>query len=320
MSPPLLEVSDLSLGVQTPEGLLQLTDRVSFSIDEGEMVALVGESGCGKSITAMAIAGLLPDPGGVKVHGQVLLDGNDLWQGSDENWQSLRASTLSMIFQEPSSALNPLIPIAAQMAEVYSLKKLPLEPQRLQESLTEVGIPDPQRILKSYPHELSGGMLQRVMIAMALLLKPRLIIADEPTTALDVTVQAQVMDILKRLQREHGTSILLITHNLGLVAQYAKSLYVMYAGRIVEGALVKDFLHQPLHPYSHGLLGALPQLDGRPLKAIDGSVPPPTEFTEGCRFAPRCPHHQDLCQKIPPWKSRKNGQMGGYACILEETS
>jgi peptide/nickel transport system ATP-binding protein len=317
LTSPLLKVKDLSLGVKTSNHLLQLTDRVSFDIGEGEMVALVGESGCGKSITAMAIAGLLPDPNGVKIEGEVVFEGKDLWKGNPKDWQNLRASRLSMIFQEPSSALNPLMPVSSQMAEIFTLKGRPVDMQHLRRSLDEVGIPDPDRVLKSYPHELSGGMLQRVMIAMALLLSPKLIIADEPTTALDVTVQAQVMEILTKLQKDIGTAILLITHNLGLVAQYANALNVMYAGRIVERANTRDFLAKPLHPYSHGLLKALPRLDGTPLEAIPGSVPSPDKFSDGCRFAERCTHRKEACSQPPPWKVRSGNEDGGYACILE---
>lgn len=317
MSSPLLRVEDLSLGVNVGNSVLHLTDGVTFDIHEGEMVALVGESGCGKSITAMALAGLLPEPGGVKTRGRVILNGKDLWEGHERDWMALRASTLSMIFQEPSSALNPLLPISSQMTEVFSLKKEKMPMERLVQSLEDVGIPDPDRALKSYPHELSGGMLQRVMIAMALLLHPKLIIADEPTTALDVTVQAQVMDILSRLQKEHGTAVLLITHNLGLVAQYAERLNVMYAGRIIEKARVREFLKKPLHPYSQGLMKALPGLDGHPLESIPGSVPSPKDFATGCRFAPRCSFREDRCADLPPWQEIPNTESGGFACIRE---
>ncbi len=307
---PLLEVRNLSIGFQTGfqngfqsgkksgNQFLAVTDAVSFDLYEGEIFSLVGESGCGKSVTALAILRLLPIPQAKILSGTITLEGQDLLALSPSEMRKLRGSKLSMIFQEPSAALNPLMTIQNQLQEVFQFHVFSGEPQeRIEYLLAKVGFGEPKRILQSYPHELSGGMLQRVMIVLALLLNPKILIADEPTTALDVTVQAQIMNLLIELQQENRLSVLFITHNLNLVAQYAQRVSVMYAGRIVESSDVDSFIREPLHPYSQGLLASLPRLDGPKLKpkSIPGQVPRPEEFTSGCRFRERCEKAMQIC-------------------------
>lgn len=305
----LLEVRDLSVGFQDgSDQPVAITDRVSFSMDAGEILGLVGESGCGKTVTALALLRLLPQPGGRLLGGQIFFEEQQITGLSLQKLQKIRGRRIAMIFQEPASALDPLMTIQKQLQENFDWhdpKTIPFaDPQkRIRDLLDRVGFADPDRILRSYPHQLSGGMLQRVMIAMALLLQPSLLIADEPTTALDVTVQAQVLELLLDLQRQDKTAILLITHNLALVAQYADRLAVMYAGRIIEQGNVSAFLKKPLHPYSQGLLAALPEIDRvKELKAIKGQVPRPSQYAAGCRFQERCPHRFDACEQEPPMR------------------
>ena len=295
---------------------LQVTDRVSFDIFPGEFFALVGESGCGKSVTAMSVLRLLPWPSAKIVNGEILfdVDGNarDLVKLPLKDLQSVRGSEIACIFQEPMQALNPVVTIKKQLLEVFrfsavskgaTLKsaqsKQDPAPSRnsqndsldlIREQLRLAGFTDPDRVLNSYPHELSGGMLQRVCIVMALLPKPKLIIADEPTTALDVTVQAQVLAVLKEMAEKTGTAVLLITHNMGIVSQYAHRVAVMYAGRIVEEGPVREVINHPMHPYTQGLLAAIPEShsDLHTLASIPGAVPHPKDFAKGCRFADRC--------------------------------
>lgn len=297
----LLRVEDLSIGFASSDTatITAITDRVSFTLNRGEVLGLVGESGCGKTVTALSLLRLLPSPGGVIINGRIHFQDRDLLQVSSDELRDIRGNDIAMIFQEPSAALNPLMTIAGQLGEVFQYHADNAEAQnpesRIRELLNRVGFADPDRVLKSYPHQLSGGMLQRVVIAMALLLKPSIVIADEPTTALDVTVQAQIMELLVELQREAGTAVLLITHNLGLIAQYADRLAVMYAGRIVEQAPVPEFLANPLHPYSQGLLAALPDVTQRKrLQPIEGQVPRPAEYDDGCRFRDRCERRGEL--------------------------
>lgn len=310
------------------ESPLQVTDRVSFDIFPGEFFALVGESGCGKSVTAMSILRLLPYPSAKIVNGEVMFnasaDGSnrkDLSKLSLEELQKVRGSEIACIFQEPMQALNPVVTIKKQLLEVFkfgafrvsggeprgvsggeSCAKEPLA--IIREQLLAAGFKDPERVLDSYPHELSGGMLQRVCIVMALLSKPRLIIADEPTTALDVTVQAQVLAVLKEMAEKTGTAVLLITHNMGIVSEYAHRVAVMYAGRIVECGPVREVINQPMHPYTQGLLAAIPESHGDlcTLVSIPGSVPHPRDFAVGCRFADRCSRCTAECKKetLPP--------------------
>src|SRR3954471_18200464 len=292
--PPLLDVQDLSIGFGGDSGVVAITDQVSFHIRPGEAYGLVGESGCGKSVTCLSLLKLLPAPGGKVLSGRILFQGRDILSMPREDLRKLRGGSIGMIFQEPGAALNPLWPIRRQLLEPFHFHPFPGDPEkRIRGLLDRVGIADPDRVLAAYPHQLSGGMLQRVMIAMALCLNPSLLIADEPTTALDVTVQAQIMELIEDLRREFNAAILMITHNLNLVAQYADRVGVMYAGRIVEESPVADFLARPLHPYSEGLLGALPKLAprGRELmRPIPGQVPRPVDYLPGCRFRDRCPH------------------------------
>ena len=326
---PVLRVKDVSVAFgfdkngnsRDGRSPLQVTDRVSFDIFPGEFFALVGESGCGKSVTAMSILRLLPWPSAKIVSGEILFDGRDLATLPLKDLQSVRGSEIACIFQEPMQALNPVVTIKKQLLEVFKFSAISNSAQSKQDSaqsqkechsrleepapdlfrgespldlireqLRLAGFTDPDRILNSYPHELSGGMLQRVCIVMALLPKPKLIIADEPTTALDVTVQAQVLAVLKEMAEKTGTAVLLITHNMGIVSQYAHRVAVMYAGRIVEEGPVREVINHPMHPYTQGLLAAIPEShsDLRTLASIPGSVPHPKDFAEGCRFADRC--------------------------------
>lgn len=307
--------------------LVQVTDRVSFDIFPGEFFALVGESGCGKSVTAMSILRLLPYPSAKIVEGEVIFEARgarreesciDLTKIPLDELQKVRGSEIACIFQEPMQALNPVVTIKKQLLEVFkfgvsdcengdteSCENCAKEPLAIiREQLLAAGFKDPDRVLDSYPHELSGGMLQRVCIVMALLPKPKLIIADEPTTALDVTVQAQVLKVLKDMAEKTGTAVLLITHNMGIVSEYAHRVAVMYAGRIVECGHVREVIKSPMHPYTQGLLAAIPEShsDLRTLVSIPGSVPHPKDFVAGCRFADRCSHCCAECKKetLPP--------------------
>ncbi|MBO7383896.1 MAG: ABC transporter ATP-binding protein [Fibrobacter sp.] len=311
---------------------LQVTDRVSFDIGAGEFFALVGESGCGKSVTAMGILRLLPSPSARITCGEVLFAGENLAKLPLAALQKIRGSQITCIFQEPMQALNPVLRIRDQLLEVYKFgAKTYLdscaarEPHaakdprafandEIHRMLKMAGFTEPERVLDAYPHELSGGMLQRICIVMALLPHPRLIIADEPTTALDVTVQAQVLAILKKMAGETGTAVLLITHNMGIVSEYAQRVAVMYAGRIIEMGGVRDVIDNPLHPYTRGLLAAIPEshADMKNLRSIPGSVPHPRDFAVGCRFADRCeecvcgdPSLQAKCRsaELPPCKT-----------------
>ena len=311
----LLRVSDLSIGIDRPDGVLALTDRVSFHLLEGEILGLIGESGCGKSISSLAIMGMLPEPGGTLLTGEVSFRDRNLFQLDESGLNQLRGQNISMIFQEPFAAMNPLIRVGEQMLEVFDYHSVDFDKhQKLNDLLNEVGLTDHARILKSYPHELSGGMLQRIMIAMSLLLDPDLLIADEPTTALDVTVQAQIMNLIVRLKRERKMSVLLISHNISLMAQYTDRISVMYAGQIVESNDTASFLDDPQHPYSKGLMHAIPSLDQREGKilSIPGQVPEPGKYLPGCRFKSRCRYATDECLAEPPEKNLKNH--GRYRC------
>jgi len=311
----LLRVSDLSIGIGRPDGVLALTDRVSFHLLEGEILGLIGESGCGKSISSLAIMGMLPEPGGTLLTGEVSFRDRNLFQLDESGLNQLRGQNISMIFQEPFAAMNPLIRVGEQMLEVFDYHSVDFDKhQKINDLLNEVGLTDHARILKSYPHELSGGMLQRIMIAMSLLLDPDLLIADEPTTALDVTVQAQIMNLIVRLKRERKMSVLLISHNISLMAQYTDRISVMYAGQIVESNDTASFLDDPKHPYSKGLMHAIPSLDQREGKilSIPGQVPEPGKYLPGCRFKSRCRYATDECLAEPPEKNLKNH--GRYRC------
>ena len=292
-APPLLEIRDLSVGFHTDDGFVTAVDGVSFSVPRGGITGLVGESGCGKSVTAMSIMRLLPQPSGVITGGSILLEGEDLAHASPERLWSLRGRRVSMIFQEPMTALNPVHTIGRQLAETFLLheKCSPAEARdRAINVLRRVRIPGAETRFDEYPHQLSGGMRQRVVIAMALALKPALLIADEPTTALDVTVQAQILDLIREIQEESGMAVLLITHDLGVIAEMCREVVVMYAGRIVERAAAEPLFHAPRHAYTRGLLASIPRLDstpGTPLPIIEGMVPSLFSLPHGCRFCPR---------------------------------
>jgi oligopeptide transport system ATP-binding protein len=306
MSQPLLQVRNLTTRFNTERGRLDAVDQVSFDIDPGETVAIVGESGSGKSVTALSIMRLIPSPPGRIESGEVIFAGQDLFKLDDAAMRAVRGNTIAMIFQEPMSSLNPALTVGMQVAEPLNLHHGSPWARALdhaKELLGRVRIPDAASRLTSYPHQYSGGMRQRVMIAMALACQPRLIIADEPTTALDVTVQAQILDLLKELTRETGSSLLLITHDLGIVARYADRVAVMYAGRIVEAAPAMQLYKRPRHPYTVGLMASIPRLDsdaGRPLVPIDGQPPDLAQLPPGCAFSPRCRIATDPCRASRP--------------------
>ena len=304
---PLLSVLDLSAAFDTEDGEVTVVDRVSFEIDAGETLGLVGESGCGKSVTALSIMGLLPKPAGRVVGGTVGFRGESLNDVPAERLREIRGNRIAMIFQEPMTALNPVQRVGRQLAEAYALHAPSASAAAVQsralELLEQVGIPAPARRMAEYPHQLSGGMRQRVMIAMALASRPDLLIADEPTTALDVTIQAQILELLRDLQRETGMAILFITHDLGVIAELCSRVVVMYAGRIAEQATALSLFARPRHPYTRGLLASIPRLEGEPktvLTTIPGTVPGVGELPTGCRFANRCPHVVDVCRERAP--------------------
>jgi oligopeptide/dipeptide ABC transporter ATP-binding protein len=291
-SQPLLEVKGLKTYFYTEDGVVRAVDGVSFEVYPGEVLGLVGESGCGKSVTSLSIMRLISKPGRVD-EGEILLNGENLLELPESEMIKVRGNRISMIFQQPQTALNPVFKVGDQLAEVLDVHQdLGKEAgwKRAIELLKMVGVPDPERRVEAYPHELSGGMAQRVMIAMALACVPELLIADEPTTALDVTIQAQILDLMRDLRREMGTSVILITHDLGVVAEMAERVAVMYAGEIVEQTDVNTLFDQPLHPYTQGLIGSIPILGEikEKLDVIPGSVPNLVDLPPGCRFAPRC--------------------------------
>jgi peptide/nickel transport system ATP-binding protein len=296
----LLEVRDLRTHFTLEEGEFAAVDGVSFSIEPGRTLGIVGESGCGKSVTALSIMGLVPHPPGRVAAGEVLFEGQDLLKLPAERMRELRGDRLAMIFQEPMSSLNPAFTIGEQIAEVLLRhRKIDKKEATLRaiEMLRRVRIPSPERRYHDFPHRLSGGMRQRAMIAMALACEPKLLICDEPTTALDVTIQAQILDLMRTLREETGTAIILITHDLGVVAELADEVAVMYAGRIVERASVAKLFAEPQHPYTIGLLGSIPKLHltQARLAAIEGQVPDPLAMPRGCRFRPRCPFALERC-------------------------
>ncbi|MBO0681898.1 MAG: ABC transporter ATP-binding protein [Candidatus Dormibacteraeota bacterium] len=301
----LLEVRDLRTEFPTREGLVRAVDGVSFKIERGETLGIVGESGSGKSMTALSILRLLPPPGRI-ASGQVLYRGRDLTQVSDEEMREVRGQEIAMVFQDPMTSLNPVYSAGWQVAEPLRLHRQESRPRSLRDAvamLARVGIPEPERRARSFPHELSGGMRQRAMIAMALTTSPPILIADEPTTALDVTIQAQILELLQGLNRELGTATIMITHNLGVVAGMCERVMVMYAGRVVEEGPTEDVFAHPTHPYTWSLLRSLPRLDvevGAPLRPIVGMPPDPIELPTGCAFHPRCPFAEDRCALQTP--------------------
>jgi len=290
----LLSIKNLSVSFFIDQGIAKAVQDVSFDVSKGKTFALVGESGCGKSVTALSVMRLIPDPPGKIVGGKILFDGRNLFELSDKRMRSIRGNKIAMIFQEPMTSLNPVYTVGDQIVEAITLhqkKSVEAAWADTVEILRQVGIPDPDQRISEYPHQLSGGMRQRVMIAMAISCRPQLLIADEPTTALDVTIQAQNLDLLDQLQRENNMSILLITHDLGIVAERAEKVAVMYASKIVEHAGCKELFTKPLHPYTQGLLKSLPRLGvtAKRLQTIPGTVPEPLHFPSGCKFHPRCP-------------------------------
>ncbi len=305
----LLEVKNLKTAFFLPEGVVRAVDGVSFHVGEGEIVGLVGESGCGKSVTALSILGLVRWPPGRIVGGEILFQGDDLTKMSPPELRKIRGNRISMIFQEPMTSLNPIYTIGRQIMEVYrehqGLSKKEAR-ERSIEMLEKVQIPSPSKRLDEYPHQLSGGMRQRAMIAMALACSPRLILADEPTTALDVTIQAQIIELMEELQQSLGTSVVLITHNLGVVAEFARRVIVMYSGKIVEEGPVEAIFETPLHPYTTGLLHSIPKPGEKArsgkqrLAEIPGMVPSLNDLPGGCYFHPRCSRSKEICRKEEP--------------------
>ena len=321
----LLQVDNLKTHFFTRNTVVKAVDGVTFDIDEGEALALVGESGCGKSVTALSIMGLIPSPPGRIIDGRVTFMGQDLLQVDEPTMRSIRGNRIGMVFQEPMTSLNPVLTIGRQIAEVVE-EHLKVGKaggmDRAAELLDLVGISDARKRLKDYPHQFSGGMRQRVMIAMALSCNPRLLIADEPTTALDVTIQAQVLELIRKVQRELGVSVIIITHNLGVVARYVDRINVMYAGRIVERGALKEIFKDPRHPYTEGLLASVPRLDrpkGSRLIPIDGMPPDLSALPEGCAFRERCTYAVERCERdIPEVRPISDGAGHQVACWVAD--
>ncbi|MBR8643594.1 ABC transporter ATP-binding protein [Streptomyces tuirus] len=317
---PLLEVRDLHVEFHTRDGVAKAVNGVNYSVEAGETLAVLGESGSGKSVTAQAIMGILDMPPGRIPKGEILFRGQDMLRMSNEERRKIRGSKIAMIFQDALSSLNPVLSVGYQLGEMFrvhqGMSKKDAKAKAI-ELMERVKIPAAKDRVGDYPHQFSGGMRQRIMIAMALALEPDLIIADEPTTALDVTVQAQVMDLLAELQREYNMGLILITHDLGVVADVADKIAVMYAGRIIERAPVHELYKRPAHPYTKGLLDSIPRLDqkGQDLYAIKGLPPNLTRIPSGCAFNPRCPQAQDICRtEIPPLHpvtERDGGELAG---------
>lgn len=305
MSEKLLDVKNLKTVFHTYEDEITAVENISFHINKGETIGIVGESGCGKSVTSLSIMRLLPSNGKIAC-GEIVFDNKNLVTLPDKEMRNIRGNEISMIFQEPMTSLNPVYTVGDQIAETIRLHQNIDKKKSLLhavEALKVVGIPSPEKRVKEYPHQLSGGMRQRVMIAMALACNPKLIIADEPTTALDVTIQAQILDLMKDLKQKFNTSILLITHDLGVVADMASRIIVMYAGQIVEESSVEELFRNPLHPYTEGLLKSIPRIGkskNEKLNVIKGMVPNPRNMPTGCRFNPRCEYSKDICIKQKP--------------------
>lgn len=303
----LLEVKDLQTHFFTYDGVVKAVDGVSYDLEAGETLGLVGESGCGKSVSALSIMRLIPDPPGKIVNGQIMFEGEDILDVSMQDMRHIRGAKISMVFQEPMTSLNPVLTVDRQLTETLQLHKGMSKSEAHRESidlLFKVGIPDPESRIKQYPHQFSGGMRQRVMIAMALSCNPRLIIADEPTTALDVTIQAQILELMKSLTAETGVALIVITHNLGVVARYADRVNIMYAGKIIERGSAKEIYANPRHPYTVGLLKSVPRLDQprrAKLEPIDGQPPDLVNLSAGCAFRVRCRWAVDKCATdLPP--------------------
>lgn len=305
MSGKLVEIRNLKTHFYTGDGISPAVDGVDLYINRGETLAVVGESGCGKSVTSLSVMRLIPSPPGKIVDGEILFEGRDLLNIPEHEMRKIRGNDISMIFQEPMTSLNPIYTIGDQIVETITLhqglnRKVSLD--KVVEMLRLVGIPLPEKRVKEYPHQLSGGMRQRVMIAMALSCNPKLLIADEPTTALDVTIQAQILELMRKLKQDLGMAIMLITHDLGVVAEMAQRVVVMYAGKVIEEGDVFSIFKHPLHPYTEGLLQSVPRMDStrEKLHVIDGVVPNPLHLPTGCRFSPRCPYAFAKCREGQP--------------------
>lgn len=309
----MLEIKNLKTYLQTPRGTVKAVDGVNLTIFPGETVGLVGESGCGKSMTALSILKLYPQPQGKIVEGEILFENRNLVPLKEEEMRKIRGKKISMVFQEPMTSLDPVFPVGEEIMEVLQIHEAlspPLAKEKAIEMLRLVRIPEPERIFHSYPHQLSGGMRQRVMIAIALACRPRLLLADEPTTALDVTIQAQILELIEELKEELQTAVLLITHDLGVVAETCQRVAVMYAGKIVEKAEVFELFDNPLHPYTQALLASLPRLEEEQeeLASIPGNVPDLLNPPPGCRFHPRCPQAFERCQREEPQLKEKEAK------------
>ncbi len=329
MTTPLLQVASLSVEFETRNGTARVLDEVSLELRTGETLGIVGESGCGKSMTALAIMRLIPSPPGEIVAGEIHLAGQDLLSLEERQMRDIRGKDISMIFQEPMTSLNPVFTVGEQIAESLRLHEGLGEKAAAERAvgiLKSVGIPEPEARAQAYPHQLSGGMRQRVMIAIALACGPKVIIADEPTTALDVTVQAQIFDLLRDLNQRTGTAIILITHDMGAIAEMTDRVTVMYAGRVVEAGPAAQILDAPSHPYTQGLIACVPQLDPNPgaerppLEEIPGVVPSMTQLGPGCAFAPRCKHAIERCQEARPPRFAVSDDHHAACWLLEESA
>lgn len=320
---PVLDVKELRTSFFSSDGEIPAVDNISFSVHKGEILGIVGESGCGKSVTSLSIMKLIPQPPGKIVGGEILLNGEDIVPASEKRMRQIRGNEIAMIFQEPMTSLNPLFTIGNQLIEGITLHKKINKKEALKlgvEMLKLVGLPRAEQIMKEYPHQLSGGMRQRVMIAMALSCDPKLLIADEPTTALDVTIQAQILSLMKDLNKKLDTAIMMITHDLGVVADVCQRVIVMYAGKVVEEANVREIFKNPKHPYTIGLLESVPDVREKKerLYSIPGNVPRPGSITEGCRFAARCEKAFDRCfGENPPLYQYEDGHY--VRCFLHAT-
>ncbi|TDF65696.1 ABC transporter ATP-binding protein [Cupriavidus sp. L7L] len=323
MAKPILQVKNLTTRFRTDRGVVTAVDRVSFDVAAGETLAIVGESGSGKSVIALSILGLIPQPPGIIESGEIRFEGQDLLRLKPVAMRAIRGNRIAMVFQEPMSSMNPALTVGKQIAEpirVHQGRAWGDAYEEAAELLAQVQIPEPRSRVHAYPHQFSGGMRQRAMIAMALACKPKLIIADEPTTALDVTVQAQILDLLKGLAQQAGTALILITHDLGVVARYADRVAVMYGGRLVETATADELYRHPAHPYTRGLMACVPRLDGdtsQPLVPIDGQPPDLTALGPGCAFLPRCRLAQEQCRQTPP-ELRAVSDQHLKACFLHD--
>ncbi len=301
----ILEIKDLCVQFHTVEGTVQAINHLSYSLHAGEKLGIVGESGSGKSVSSLGIMQLIPNPPGEITHGEIIYKGKDLVKATEREMEKIRGNEISMIFQEPMTSLNPIIRCGAQIAESLRLHRGMNKKEAMREAtvmMAQVGIANPEARAYEYPHQMSGGMRQRVMIAMALACQPQILIADEPTTALDVTIQAQILDLIREMNEKRGTSVIFITHDLGVVSELCDKVIIMYTGRIVEQAPVRELFKNPLHPYTKGLLAAIPRItpDRPPLETIEGTVPNPTEKIEGCSFWPRCPYASEICKTTEP--------------------